>query len=127
MLSSVFRRLLVLSTVATVVSASHLDAQTITVRGGSTLRQQVAPGTGVVVPVVLDFGAAAGTNLKSLTLGMRWSVAALRFDSLKAGTFGSVTPDVSGVSDGFLSASVVDATGTTTSVTMATAYFTAAA
>ncbi len=126
MLSSLFRRLLVVSAVAAAASTPSLQAQSITVRGGSTLQKQVAPGASVAVPVIIDLGAAGGANLKSLTLGMSWSVARLRFDSLKAGSFGSVTPNTSAVSDGILSASVVDAIGTTTTVTMATAYFTAA-
>ncbi|CAN5389465.1 hypothetical protein BH09GEM1_BH09GEM1_38900 [soil metagenome] len=127
MVTSVFRRLLLLGVVAAVLPTSNLHGQTVTLRGGSTLRRQVAPGATVAVPVVLDLSAGAGTNVSSLTLGVAWGATRLRFDSIKAGSFGAVTSNVSGAPLGNVSTSVFDAAGTTSTVTMATAYFTAAA
>ncbi|CAN5389525.1 hypothetical protein BH09GEM1_BH09GEM1_38910 [soil metagenome] len=127
MLTPVFRRLLLLGAVAAALPTPFLRAQTVTVRSGSTLRRQVAPGATVAVPVVLDLSSGAGTNVSSLSLGVAWRSAQLRFDSLKAGSFGAVTSNLSGAGTGSLITSVFSAVGTTSTITMATAYFTAAA
>jgi alpha-tubulin suppressor-like RCC1 family protein len=99
-------------------------AQTITLRADSA-RRVASPGEKVAVPVVLDMSAAAGTNLGSLTTGVTFAKSALTFDSIKAGTFGAVTPNTSGSSNGSLTLGVFDAAGTTTTRTLATMYFTA--
>ena len=120
------RHLLLVSALAA-GGASALGAQTVTVRGGATLRRQVAPGATVAVPVVLDLSAGLGTNVSSLTLGVSWGASRLTFDSVKAGGLGAVTSNTSGAAGGTFTTSVFDAAGTTSTVTLATAYFTAAA
>ena len=125
MMSNLSRRLILLGAVAAVTTPLH--AQTVTVRSGSALQRRVAPGATVTVPVTLDLSAGAGTNVSSLTLGVNWRSSRLTFDSIKAGSFGAVTSNVTGAALGSFITSVFDAAGTTSSVTLATAYFTAAA
>ncbi|MES2177016.1 MAG: hypothetical protein V4550_04050 [Gemmatimonadota bacterium] len=103
-----------------------LSAQNvITIRPGAGGQITATPNTTVAVPIVIDMSAAGGTNLASLTTTVSWSPTRLTFDSLKAGSFGSVSFNSANASAGQLSLSVFDAAGTTSTVTVATVYFTA--
>jgi alpha-tubulin suppressor-like RCC1 family protein len=111
-----------LAGVAVIALPAALTAQaTITLRADST-RRVVSPGEKLAVPVILDMSVAAGTNLGSLSTSMTFASASLHYDSVKAGSFGSVTPNTGA---GSLTLGVFDATGTTVTQTLATAYFTA--
>ena len=128
LVSVVNRPFLVVSALVVVgVAIPSAQAQTVLLRGGATLRTQVAPGAKVAVPVVIDLSGSAGTNVSSLTMGMSWGTSRLTFDSLRAGTFGSLTSNTGGAASGSVVMSAFSAAGTTTTVTMATAYFTASA
>ena len=88
---------------------------------------QLAPGSKVGVPIVLDMSAGAGTNLAALTTGLAFGTTRLTLDSIAAGGFGSLTANTTNAAAGSATLSTFDATGTTTTVTMATAWFTASA
>jgi alpha-tubulin suppressor-like RCC1 family protein len=120
------RRLLACAAIVVgAATSAPLAAQTtITLRADST-RRVVSPGEKLAMPVILDMTAAAGTNLGSLTTGVTFANASLNFDSVKVGSFGSVTPNTAGASSGSLTLGVFDAAGTTTTQTLATVYFTA--
>ena len=98
---------------------------TITLAAGVGGPALVAPGAKLAVPIAVDMTAAtAGTNLASLTSMASWSATRLTLDSVTAGTFGSLT---SNVTSGSATLSLFSGSGTTTSVTIGTLYFTASA
>ncbi|MDB4913780.1 MAG: hypothetical protein JWM95_1424 [Gemmatimonadetes bacterium] len=115
--------LLAVALLGLVGSGPLLSQPVITVRagtGGST----VAPsGTSIAVPMVIDMSGAGGTVLASLSATVSWGATRLTFDSVRAGTFGSVTANTTNAAAGNLVFSVFDGVGTTTTVTVATLYF----
>ncbi|MES2178804.1 MAG: Ig-like domain-containing protein [Gemmatimonadota bacterium] len=121
------RRLAALAFCALFLTPSAAKAQVVLLREGSTLRAQVAPNGKIAVPVVVDLSNGAGTNVSALTLSLNWATSRLTFDSVKTGGFGSLTSNTSGASTGSLALSMFDASGTTSTFTMATVYFTASA
>ncbi len=110
---------------AALAASAPLAAQgTIHVRAGSVSAATYAPNTTVAVPIIIDMSDAAGANLASLTTQLKWGATRLTFDSVKAGNFGSLTANAADAANGNLTLSIFNATGTTTTVTMATVYFT---
>src|SRR5205814_6051100 len=86
----------VLFTVLSVCAVSRAQAQGVAIlRAGSGGQTQLAPGTRIGLPVVLDMSAGAGLDVASFTTAMTWDAARLQYDSLVVGGFGAVTPDFS--------------------------------
>jgi alpha-tubulin suppressor-like RCC1 family protein len=114
-----------LTAVALAAAAHSAGGQSITVAARLSPSTAVAPGAKLAVPLTLDMSNALGANVASLTVTVAWASARLNLDSIKAGSFGTVTSALGG---GYTAAiSVFSATGTTTTQTIATLYFTAAA
>lgn len=113
---------------ATAATPADMWAQgTITVSAGAAPSAQVAPSGKVAVPIIADMSAATGTtNLAALTTTVTWGQARLTLDSVKAGAFGSLTANTSNAASGTAALSLFNGTGTTTTVTVGTLYFTAA-
>ncbi|MDB4913778.1 MAG: cell wall/surface repeat protein [Gemmatimonadetes bacterium] len=105
-------------------SAVPLSAQgVITVRAGAGTPVIFTPGTSVAVPIVLDMSAAAGANVASLSSIVQWSPTRLTLDSVKAGSFGSVVSNTTNSAAGEMSFSLFNSTGTTSTITALTLYF----
>ncbi len=104
-----------------VVAAQTTGSVTIAV--GSTPTVKALPGGKLAVPVMLDMSAAAGSNLASLTSGVRWDSGRLQLDSVRAGAFGTLTPNTADVVSGSLWLSLFNPTGTTATASAATMYF----
>src|SRR5947207_3020239 len=114
-----------LSVVALFVAVPALAQSVVTLRESTGGRIQVAPGAKVTVPIMIDMTSAGGANVAAVSAGMSWLTSRLAFDSVTA-SFGTLTPNTSNVASGSLGLSV-SGPATTTTVTMANAYFTAAA
>lgn len=120
------RRLLTSFALLALPPALAAAQNVITLRSDST-RRIVAPSSNLAVPVILDMSAAGGTNLGSISAGVAFGTNRLTFDSVRTAGFGSLTSNIANASTGALTLGVFDATGTTTSQTLATMYFTASA
>ncbi|MDB4913779.1 MAG: hypothetical protein JWM95_1423 [Gemmatimonadetes bacterium] len=125
-LSALMRRLAIASVIAAAAAIPMSAQKVITVRADTGGLATVAPGVVFAVPIVIDMSAAGGTNIASLTATVAWGPTRLAFDSLKVGTFGTVTANTSNAAAGTLVFSVVDPSGTTATVTVGTLYFTTA-
>ena len=100
----------------------------IGVTAGTSISARVAPGARVAVPIALDMAAAsAGISVGSVVVSVRWSASRLALDSVKAGSFGVLTSDVSGAASGLAMLTLSSQAGTTASVLMGTLFFTASA
>ena len=101
---------------------------TITIAAGSTTSTVVNPSGKLAVPIIVDMSAATpGTNLASLFTTVSWASSRLTLDSVKAGAFGTLTPNTTNASTGSATLSLQSPTGTTATVTIGTMYFTGAA
>jgi alpha-tubulin suppressor-like RCC1 family protein len=94
----------------------------ITVTAGTSPVAQLLPGAKLTVPVIVDLSGTVATNFASLTTGVTWTAGQLTLDSIRAAGFGSLTTNASGAS---ASLALFNATGTTSSVTVANLFFTA--
>jgi hypothetical protein len=92
---------------------------------GATSSVVVAPGAKLTVPVLVDLSAAPSASLASLTSSVTWGSARLTLDSLRPGTFGTLTANTANASAGSSSFSLFNSTGASTSFTVANLYFTA--
>ena len=123
------RRTRALLALLVIAVAPRLHSQgSITLAAGQTLSVVALPNAKLAVPIVIDMSAASGgTNLAALTTAVAWGSSRLVFDSIKAGAFGALTSNMTNAANGGATLSLVNATGTTSTVTFATLYFTAAA
>ena len=111
---------------AVVLEATSGAAQSIAVRVGNP-PNAVVPSDPVSIPVVVDMSAAGTLDIASLTFTLNWDPVRLTYTSATAGTFGTVTFDESGTATGLLTVGMSNATGTTTTFTVATVDYDAGA
>src|SRR5438045_91597 len=106
-------------------AAAHVaGAQRIVVGAGATNTTIVAPGTVFSVPIVVDMTAAGGTNFASFSAGLSWGAGRITLDSIKAGSFGTLS---SNFASGTASIASFNAVGTTSNVSIANLFFTSGA
>ena len=95
-------------------------AQSIVVRVGDETTTAVAPEAEIAIPIVVDMSAAAGLDIASLTFALNWDPTRLTFVSTTAGAFGTVIFNETQTGTGLLTASMFNATGATSTFTVAT-------
>ena len=95
----------------------------ITVTAGAAASVLLGQSARLTVPVIVDMTSSGSSNLASLAVGVTWAAGRLTLDSIRAGTFGSLT---SNSASGTATLAMFNATGTTSSVTLANLFFTAA-
>ncbi len=99
-------------------------AQSIVVRVGNP-PNAVVPGDPVSIPIVVDMSAAGTQNIASLQFTLTWDATRLTHVASTAGPFGSVFFNENNVATGSLVVAMFNATGTTTTFTVATVDYTA--
>jgi hypothetical protein len=96
-----------------------VTGQEIVVRVGDGTQTEVAPGGQIEIPIVVDMGAAGGVNIASLTFELTWDPTLLSYVSATAGQFGTVLFNDADAASGSLLTSMFNATGTTSTFTVA--------
>lgn len=121
-LRSVTRRAAAIGTVLVLPFIASAQGP-IALTAGTATSVLVSPGASFSVPVMVDMTLAGASNLASLAMGVTWGASTMILDSIGMGTFGSLS---SSSASGTASLALFNSTGTTSSVTLARLYFTAA-
>ncbi len=102
------------------------DAQSIILRPGAGGRTQVASGSKVTVPVVIDMTQASPLDVAALRSALTWNSGALTLDSIRPATSGTLTSSFANT--GASSSATLDLStpSIVSTTTMANLYFTAA-
>jgi formylglycine-generating enzyme required for sulfatase activity len=112
--------------VALMTGATPAHAQAVDVFLGDSARTRVVPGTRLTVPVTVDLTARGALTVASLQGSLRWTVPALRLDSIRAAAPGwSVTANLDSVTAGRITLVLYSPTALAASGAVAQAYFTA--
>lgn len=113
--------------VLTTVTARAVRAQAwVTLGTNDTTVRRIALGTVIAVPMVVDMSNAAGGTIDSIASSIAWNPAYVTFDSMKAGSFGTLKNIVPVNTAGTLKFDASSATphAETTALDVATLYFT---
>lgn len=112
---------------ASLLASAPASAQQISINVGTTPSVQIAPGTKVTVPVVVDLSQAGSEDIASLQGGLSWNTARLVFDSLRLAVAGwTLTQNTTAAGSGSVNFALFNSTALPATATIVNAYFTAA-